>query len=194
MLRETRKRELKEQIFLQAVQLFKERGYENVTVQQIASACGIAKGTFFNYFSKKEEILLYLGESQIELFNRSMERHQGIQHPKEQIERVLSDLLLRFTEHGELMKLAVLEIMKSAYLIENESKSILQLKQSIVAMIDHAKQNGKLSNHWNSEVIASTIVSIYFHTMMSWSLHDQNSKISDLFQQHLDVVWEGIGS
>lgn len=194
MLREARKRELKEQIFLQAVQLFKERGYENVTVQQIASACGIAKGTFFNYFSKKEEILLYLGESQIELLNRSMEKHQGIEHPKEQIERVLGELLLRFTEHGELMKLAVLEIVKSTYLIENESKSILQLKQSIVAMIERAKQNGKLSNHRNSEIIASTIVSVYFHTMMSWSLHDQNSEIREIFQQHLDVVWGGIGS
>ena len=54
MLRETRKKELKELIFLKAVQLFQERGYENVTVQDITTACGIAKGTFFNYFPKRK--------------------------------------------------------------------------------------------------------------------------------------------
>ena len=42
MLRETRKK-LKELIFLKAVQLFQERGYENVTVQDITTACGITK-------------------------------------------------------------------------------------------------------------------------------------------------------
>ncbi len=41
MLRETRKKELKELIFLKAVQLFQERGKRNVTVQDITTACGL---------------------------------------------------------------------------------------------------------------------------------------------------------
>lgn len=88
MLRETRKKELKELIFLKAVQLFQERGYENVTVQDITTACGIAKGTFFNYFPKKENILLFLGDSQIELWNESLKTYENVEHPKERIKLV----------------------------------------------------------------------------------------------------------
>lgn len=36
--------------------LITERGFENVSVADITQACGIAKGTFYNYFSKKEAI------------------------------------------------------------------------------------------------------------------------------------------
>ncbi|MGM7635016.1 TetR/AcrR family transcriptional regulator [Bacillus sp. Hm123] len=193
MLRESRKKELKEQIFLRAVQLFKEKGYEKVTVQEIASACGIAKGTFFNYFAKKEQILLYLGDSQIELLQDSMEKHQHLQHPKEKIQCILNDLLFRYIEQGELMKHVLVEIVKSAYVVENESKSVHQLQETITSIIDHAKQNGQLESKWDTDIIASTIMGTYFHTMMSWSLlQPQTSDIRDLFQQHLDVVWEGI--
>lgn len=193
MLRETRKKELKEQIFVQALQLFHEKGFEQVTVQEIASACGIAKGTFFNYFAKKEEILLYLGESQLEVLNRSMEEHQEIEEPREQIKWVLNDLLQRYTSNDELMKLSLIEIMKSAYLLEKESGSLRQLQQSLASIIDRAKQNGNLNNRWDTDVMVSTIVGVYLQTMMSWSLlHNQNSNIGQMLEQHLDIVWEGI--
>lgn len=193
ILRENRKKELKERIFLEAVRLFKEKGYDNVTVQEIASVCGIAKGTFFNYFSKKEEILLYFGYSQIELLNQRLENYRDHEPPKEQIEHILSDLLYRFKEHGDLMKHAVVEIIKSAYLLENESKRIHQLQEKLGSIIHRAKQDGKLDSNWDSAIIASTIVSIYFHTMMSWSLlNQQNSDIGQLFRHHLDIVWKGI--
>ncbi|XOS92284.1 TetR/AcrR family transcriptional regulator [Brevibacillus laterosporus] len=39
---------------MQALKLFKEKGFENVTVEEITKACGIAKGTFYNYFPKKK--------------------------------------------------------------------------------------------------------------------------------------------
>lgn len=195
MLREARKKELKEQIFVQALQLFHEKGFEQVTVQEIASACGIAKGTFFNYFAKKEEILLYLGESQLEVLNRSMEEHQEIEEPREQIRCVLNDLLQRYIANDELMKLSLIEIMKSAYLLEKEAGSLQQLQQSLASIIDRAKQNGNLTNRWDTDVIVSTIVGVYLQTMMSWSLlHNQNSSIGQMLEQHLDIVWEGIAN
>ncbi|MEF3313134.1 TetR/AcrR family transcriptional regulator [Paenibacillus sp. GYB004] len=193
MLRETRKKALKEQIFVQALQLFQEKGFEQVTVQEIASACGIAKGTFFNYFTKKEEILLYLGESQLEVLNRGMEEYQDVPEPKEQLKLVLTDLLQRYTSNGELMKLSIVEVIKSAYLFENESKSIRRLQQSLASLIDRARRNGELNSRWDTDVIVSTVLGVYLQTMMSWSLpHNQHTRIGDMFERYLDVIWEGI--
>ncbi|MBO1582777.1 TetR/AcrR family transcriptional regulator [Bacillus sp. XF8] len=193
MLRETRKKELKELIFLQAIELFKERGYENVTVQDITAACGIAKGTFFNYFAKKEHILLFLGDSQIELWNESLQTYQNVEHPKEQIQLMLGDLLSRFTEHGELMKHAVFEIIKSNYLVENELKSIQKLQGSLHSIIEQAKRTEKLKSNWDTSTITSTIMSVYFYTLMSQSLmHPHETNIKEMLNKQLDVVWEGI--
>ena len=193
MLRETRKKELKELIFLKAVQLFQERGYENVTVQDITTACGIAKGTFFNYFPKKENILLFLGDSQIELWNESLKMYENVEHPKERIKLVLGDLLDRFTGHGELMNHAVFEIIKSNYLVENELKSIQQLQESLSSIITAAKETGKLNSPWDINIITSTIMSTYFYTLMSQSLlHSNETNAKNILNQQLDVIWEGI--
>ncbi|MGH0830064.1 TetR/AcrR family transcriptional regulator [Bacillus pretiosus] len=193
MLRETRKKELKELIFLKAVQLFQERGYENVTVQDITTACGIAKGTFFNYFPKKENILLFLGDSQIELWNESLKAYENVEHPKERIQLVLRDLLDRFTGHGDLMQHAVFEIIKSNYLVEDEVNSIQQLQEGLSSIIAEAKATGKLNSKWDIHIITSTIMSTYFYTLMSHSLlHANEINAKNILNQQLDVVWEGI--
>ncbi|KWW12638.1 hypothetical protein AS888_09800 [Peribacillus simplex] len=41
-----------------SVELFSEKGYHATSVQEIAEKCGIAKGSFYNYFKSKEELLV----------------------------------------------------------------------------------------------------------------------------------------
>jgi AcrR family transcriptional regulator len=45
-----------------AKRLFLEHGVEATTVEQITAAAGVAKGTFYLYFSSKEELRAALGE------------------------------------------------------------------------------------------------------------------------------------
>ncbi|GED71800.1 TetR family transcriptional regulator [Brevibacillus reuszeri] len=190
-MKANRKKELKEQIYMKAMQLFKEKGYEQVTVQEIADACDIAKGTFFNYFAKKDEILLYLGVSQIDYFlthQAELESHTLL---KEQITSSLGDLLQRFLDHGEIMKFTVLELIKSEYLIQTESKSIDRFQNYLIEIIKKAINNGTFHSKWDTELIASTIMGIYFNTLMT-AIMQQNVDAKEFFQQSLNVVWEGI--
>lgn len=48
---------LKKQITEHAVKLFRERGYENVSVNDICKAAGIARSTFYLTFSGKKNII-----------------------------------------------------------------------------------------------------------------------------------------
>ena len=49
--------ETKERIREQALKLFKENGYENVTVLQICKAAGVTKRTFYYHFASKDDII-----------------------------------------------------------------------------------------------------------------------------------------
>ncbi|MEE6175436.1 TetR/AcrR family transcriptional regulator [Mycobacterium sp. 050134] len=51
-----------------AVALFAERGYENVTVAEIAQRAGLTKRTFFRHFADKREILFHGQDTYREMF------------------------------------------------------------------------------------------------------------------------------
>jgi len=57
-LRERKKRLTREAINAAAARLFAERGFENVTVAEIADAANVSVKTLFSYVGAKEELLL----------------------------------------------------------------------------------------------------------------------------------------
>ena len=50
----------KSKLYNCAMQLFREKGYENVTVSEIAEKSGTAKGTFYIYFESKADVLIQM--------------------------------------------------------------------------------------------------------------------------------------
>jgi AcrR family transcriptional regulator len=56
-LRERKKQQARAAIAKAATDLFRERGFEGVTVEQIAIAADVSRQTIFNYFRSKEEML-----------------------------------------------------------------------------------------------------------------------------------------
>jgi len=55
---ERKKEETRKRIISTAVDLFNKQGFEQTTVEQIAEAADVAKGTIFNHFPVKEAIVL----------------------------------------------------------------------------------------------------------------------------------------
>jgi len=55
--RERKKFETHQSLLDAALTLFREKGYEDTTVEEITERADVAKGTFFNYFPSKEALL-----------------------------------------------------------------------------------------------------------------------------------------
>jgi AcrR family transcriptional regulator len=62
-LRERRKQETRQAISDIATQMFVERGFDEVTIAQVADAAGVAKMTVTNYFPRKEDLVFDRAEA-----------------------------------------------------------------------------------------------------------------------------------
>src|SRR5215470_18257232 len=57
-LRERKKAETKQRIIATATKIFAKKGIEEATVDEIAAAADVGKGTIYNYFETKEDIIV----------------------------------------------------------------------------------------------------------------------------------------
>jgi AcrR family transcriptional regulator len=71
-LRERKKRETRQLISNVATRLFLERGFENVSVNEIAAAANVSKMTVFNYFARKEDLFFDRGAEGRGLIERAL--------------------------------------------------------------------------------------------------------------------------
>ena len=80
-LRERKRRDTLQRISETGLDLFLENGYEETTVDDISTAAGISRRTFFHYFKSKDEILLAWQSTLVESLRAAVLEETGARSP-----------------------------------------------------------------------------------------------------------------
>ena len=125
-LRERKKRERGQALRRAAIELALEKGYHNVTVEDICDRCGVSRRTFFNYYSSKEESLL--GRSDTVFDDEDQPAIEAFESGGPSGD-LLDDLeyLLAFVVRTRMSKR---EEMHQYYLLIKQDPSLLQLQMA----------------------------------------------------------------
>jgi AcrR family transcriptional regulator len=97
-LRERKKQRTRDQIVERALALFDERGFERVTIADIAAAADIAPRTFFSYFPSKEDVVFH----DFQVVFTTMEARMGARPAGESTLDVLRAFVQEFLEQMDL--------------------------------------------------------------------------------------------
>lgn len=103
MLRKEKAVLTKNKVFETAIELIKEKGYDNVTVSQICEKAGVAKGTFYVHYNSKEDIIKEsyysdMGQFVLKQYQNSISQDENMSI-KDKIEKFLISELM-FTNHA----------------------------------------------------------------------------------------------
>jgi AcrR family transcriptional regulator len=125
-LRERKKQQTKQAIFDAARRLFAERGFDEVTVAEIASAADVSEVTVFNYFPSKED-LFYGG---MQFFEEQLLEAVRTRPRGESAIRALRRRLLESSD-GLRTKERIAAIVKAAEMV-SASPSLVAREREIV--------------------------------------------------------------
>jgi AcrR family transcriptional regulator len=92
-LRERKKLQTKQALLAAATSLFEERGYEHVTVAEIADAANISVKTFFTYFRSKEDLAFADERRLLEQIMQAVRSRPDGLSPADAVGKLLVDLL-----------------------------------------------------------------------------------------------------
>lgn len=198
-LRDEKKIETKNRIFEAAGRLFKEHGFENTTVDEIAKEAGIAKGTFFNYFPTKEALLMYFGEQKDELIYDLMENETKRSIPtKEKIKNLLVRLAESYEKDKELTKLLIFEYRRYigySGLRPGEDKSRSHRHSKILHdLLEEGVDKGEVKSNIEVRKAAEILTAVYFHSLIVWLKSESVFSFSLDISEKIDLLFEGIGN
>jgi AcrR family transcriptional regulator len=92
-LRERKKRATRQAISDVATGLFLERGFDEVTVAEIAEAANVAKMTVFNYFPRKEDLFFDREEEGLALLRDALGKRSRSESPVTALRALVDQLL-----------------------------------------------------------------------------------------------------
>jgi len=190
--RQRRAAETRVRLFRCALQLFAERGFPNVTVEDITEAADVGKGTFFNYFESKDHVLGVMAEIQLGKVEEAVAMASGNEQP---IHSVLHHLFLRAAEEpGRSPDLA--RALISSFLASAAVRGIIRREMSkgrkLVAQIVAAGQErGEIDAPLKKEKVAIQLLQTFMGTVLFWSLHEEPA-LSVWMEDSFQHFWRAI--
>ncbi|WP_309116150.1 TetR family transcriptional regulator [Saccharothrix sp.] len=94
-LRARKKQQTRENISNQATRLFLERGFDKVTIADVAEAAQVAKMTVTNYFPRKEDLALDLGGVFVDMLARTVRERTPGESALTALHRAYADAVAR---------------------------------------------------------------------------------------------------
>jgi len=171
--RERKAAETRVKLFRCALRLFAERGFQNVTVEDITEAADVGKGTFFNYFASKDHVLSVMAEIQL---GKVREALQGAEDGKRSIHVVLHDLFTKVCEEpGRSPELAraLLAAFLSSSIREELSQNMSHGRRMAGRIFELGQQRGEIDPKLKTEQMALQLQQSFIGTMLLWSLRGE---------------------
>ncbi|WP_049568958.1 TetR/AcrR family transcriptional regulator [Nonomuraea sp. SBT364] len=92
-LRELKKQRTRQALVEAAIGLFEERGYEQVTVAEIAEAAEVSTRTFFLHFQAKEDVLFANADVRVDLGLRAVAERTDGEGPADVVARAMAEMI-----------------------------------------------------------------------------------------------------
>jgi AcrR family transcriptional regulator len=195
------KEEKKNDIMMAAVRLFARKGFEKTTISDIAVEAGIGKGTVYEYFSNKEEMIhqsfhFFLKQMEMDFEDILLTDLPAVEKLK-QILQAFGNVINAETEGFVTMMFNFWgEAMRSQdtkNIIFTEMKKFYHSYRKIFAdIIIEGMQDGSIRKNINPEGVAIIIIGMLDGVMVQWLMDRDVIDYKEILNTLISLILKGI--
>ncbi len=172
--REKRKQEIRARIEDAAYTLFKDRGVEDTSIEQICVRADIARRTFYGHFANKHALLGGLGISR--LYNQSepmlrqlMKNHHST---RSRLEAMIDYIESNFAGYEDIDRQLIL-IAPSTFAADTEKQREIgnSASASFTRLITAGVELGDVQTDFSPEILAAMVVGTLNMLTTSWAMN-----------------------
>ena len=192
-IREQKKRRTRNAIMEAAVRLFSEKGFEKTSIEQLALAAGIGKGTIYSYFQTKTEIFHAFCEDELDFI------HSELLAKTDPDALLIEQLMILYMGEFSLIsknkEFGRLLMQQMVFPVETDHVKTREIDDRWLTLVfsicRRAQDRNELRRNLDLLYIASHFYGLYIMTISAWySGRIQTEEVGPglrmLFQQALD--------
>lgn len=195
------KEEKRGQIMMAAIRLFAQKGFEKTTISDIAAEAEIGKGTVYEYFKNKEEMIhqsfhFFLQQTEIDFQNILLEKIPAVEKLKQILmafgnvinAETESFVTMMFNFWGEAMR-----FQNTKNIIFTEMKKFYHSYRRIFAdIIIEGMQDGSIRKSINPESVAIIIIGMLDGVMVQWLMDRDLINYEEILNTLISIILRGI--
>jgi AcrR family transcriptional regulator len=188
-LRERKKLQAMRHIQEVALDLFDRRGFEAVTIEEIAEAAQVSPSSVYRYFGTKENVILW-DEVDVRWFD-AIENELASRPPIDAMRQALAGAMADLLDRDE-----ELSKRKTRYALGEPAlrPALLQLAEDFTQQVTGAvaRASGRSPDDLEPRVIAAAMIAAMMAAARHWHDHDYRTQIREDLEEALAVLERGI--
>lgn len=192
-VREAKKQRNKQAIVEAAISLFSAQGYENTSIEQIARAAGVGKGTVYSYFQTKKDIIKGFFEYELEKIHLELVKRSN--QDASILEQMLTIYMTEFHHVTQNREFGRLYMRESIFPKESDVQDNLETDdkyfQILFPILQKGQERGELRKDVDLLYMTAHFYSLYIMIISAWytgriSTDDVEPAMELLFRQVLE--------
>lgn len=173
--KETKGEKMKRQLYDCAIELFKSKGYDHVSVEEIVQRAGVAKGTFYIYFASKAQVVTtMLGQ-----YDAYYEDIYAKMSPQLATEEALDYLIAKSCEFTvQVIGRDLIRVLYMMDLSYQEKAEELYVNRSLYrvlnALIKRGQARGEYRTDLEPELLTNLLVRCIRGCFFEWCIYQGN--------------------
>ena len=178
-LRERKKAETRATVLRVANEMFRKKGFDETTVEEICAAALVSKRTLFRYFGDKEGLVFPNREERLVAFTRFLESNNPAENPFDTLRRATRTYGSEYNEsrRGILAQQRLVE--GSSALLAREREIDREWERAIALAFVRVTGSGDEAELW-ARVLAGAIMGVVRATMSCWFEGDCKADLVEL--------------